>query len=209
MPDLLSGRLVAPDSLIPLVRQRVSGPLDSFIKQAIVKAAITFCHESQYVYIEREFTELLEGQTIEFAAGSSLNRQARQDVSTPQITTAVIHKITQEGEPLTAGIHYHQHSADLIRFLVPLVNVKIYGAIEPIPGAVVIPSELVKDYAEELADGAAYELLMQHSKPWADPNKATMHFRYFNEAIRDAYRMRIESTPNARVANAVRQRTFY
>lgn len=209
MPDLLSGRLVAPDSLIPLVRQRVSGPLEGFIKQAIVKAAITFCHDSRYVYIERNFSSVLEGQSIEFAAGSSLNRQARQQINTPQITTTTIFKITQDGELLTPGVHYHQHSADVIRFLAPLENVSICGAVEPISGAVLIPSELINDYAEELADGAAVELLMQTSRPWANPEKAGMYRILFNEAIRDAYRFRVDSTPNAAVTNPVRKRNFF
>ena len=80
MVPVLDSRLVSPDTLIPLVRQRVSGPLDSIIRQAIIRASIDFCKRSALIHLERQFDEVLEGQTVSFAKASSINRQARQDV---------------------------------------------------------------------------------------------------------------------------------
>ena len=155
MVPVLDSRLVSPDTLIPLVRQRVSGPLDSIIRQAIIRAAIDFCKRRALIHLERQFDEVLEGQTVSFAKASSINRQARQDVREPQVTGSVIHRITSQGVPLQPGTHYHVQSAESVRFLVALQGVCIIGAIEPLPTAKLIPAALVEDYAEAMADGAA------------------------------------------------------
>lgn len=209
MVPVLDSRLVSPDTLIPLVRQRVSGPLDSIIRQAVIRAAIDFCKRSALIHLERRFEEVLEGQTVGFAKMSSINRQARQDVREPQVTGSVIHRVTSQGEPLQPGTHYHVQSAESVRFLVSLQNVCIIGAIEPLPSATLIPAALVEDYAEAMADGAAAILQLQPGKPWASPELAQLNKARFNEAVRDARRFRIEQTPNAQVENPVRRRHFF
>lgn len=209
MVPVLDSRLVSPDTLIPLVRQRVSGPLDSIIRQAIIRASIDFCKRSALIHLERQFDEVLEGQTVSFAKASSINRQARQDVREPQVTGSVIHRITSQGEPLQPGSHYHVQSAESVRFLVALQGVCIIGAIEPLPTAKLIPAALVEDYAEAMADGAAAILQLQPGKPWASPELAQLNQMRFNEAVRDAHRFRVEQTPNAQIQNPVRRRQFF
>lgn len=209
MIPVLDSRLVAPDVLIPLVRQRVSGPLDSFIRQAIIRAAIRFCRESRLVHLERRFSEVLEGQTIAFASTSSINRQARQDVREPQVTASVIHCITAKGELLSSGSDYHLQSADSVRFLRAFTDVCIAGAIEPLPTARLIPAALTEDYADAIADGATADLQLQPGKPWSNPEMGMMYQSRFNEAIRDGYRFRVEATPNARIINPVRRHRFF
>ncbi|WP_084977292.1 hypothetical protein [Plesiomonas shigelloides] len=209
MTPVLDSRLVSPDSLIPLVRQRVSGPLDSFIRQAIIRASIAFCRESRLVHLERTFAEVFEGQTVTFASTCSINRQARQDVREPQVTASVIHGITSNGESLQSGYDYHLQSADSVRFLRACSNVMIAGAIEPVPNAKLIPAALVEDYSGAIADGATADLQLQPGKPWSNPEMGMMYQTRFNEAKREGYRFRIEATPDARVSNPVRRRSFF
>lgn len=209
MVPVLDSRLVSPDTLIPLVRQRVSGPLDSIIRQAIIRAAIDFCKRSALIHLERQFDEVIEGQTVSFAKMSCINRQARQYVREPQVTGSVIHCITSKGVPLHPGADYHVQSAESIRFLVTLQNVCVIGAIEPLLTATLIPEALVEDYAEAMADGAAAILQLQPGKPWASPELAQLNTASFNEAVRDAHRFRIEQTPNAQIQNPVRRRQFF
>ena len=75
MVPVLDSRLVSPDTLIPLVRQRVSGPLDSIIRQAIIRAAIDFCKRSALIHLERQFDEVLEGQAVSFDQRAAQRRQ--------------------------------------------------------------------------------------------------------------------------------------
>ena len=209
MIPVLDSRLLRTDEMIPLVRQRVSGPLDSIIRNAVVRAAIDFCKRSALVHFERQFDVVAAGQTVSFAKASSINRQARQDVREPQVTGSVIHGIIAGGEPLTAGSHYHVQSAESIRFLVSLTDVVIVGAIEPLPTATLIPAALIEGYAEGLADGAAAILQMQPGKPWTSPELAQLNQARFNDAVREAYRFRVEQSPSARISNPVRRREFF
>lgn len=209
MIPVLDSRLLRTDELIPLVRQRVSGPLDSIIRNAVVRAAIDFCKRSALVHFERQFGVVVAGQTVSFAKASSINRQARQDVREPQVTGSVIHSITAGGEILTPGTQYHVQSAESIRFLVGCADVVIVGAIEPLPSATLIPAALVEGYSEGLADGAAAILQLQPGKPWTNPELAQLNQSRFNDAVRDAYRFRVEQSPNARISNPVRRREFF
>ncbi|WP_421221823.1 hypothetical protein [Aeromonas enteropelogenes] len=210
MRAVLDSRLVDPAPLISLVRQRVSGPLDSIIRQALIRTAIDFCKRSALIHLERRFDEVLEGQTVSFAKACSINRQARQSAHGPQVTGAVIHRITAGEELLTAGEQYHVQSAESIRFLISLQDICIVGAIEPLPTATLIPAALVEDYAEAIADGAAAMLQCQPGKPWANPELAQLNQLRFNEAVREAFRFRLEQTANARPLNpSHRRRTFY
>lgn len=214
MVPVLDGRLVSPDSLIPLVRQRVlhlphTEGADALIRSYLVEAAIVFCKESALVHMERHFDNVLEGQTVSFAMASSINRGARQYVREPQVTGSVLHRITADGIILTPGRHYHAQSAESIRFLEPLSNVCIVGAIEPLPAATLIPSALVEDYAHELACGAAYLLQMLPARPWTNHQLAQINRGTFYDGIRAAYRFRIEQTESARVHNPVRKREFF
>ncbi|WP_279449582.1 hypothetical protein [Aeromonas hydrophila] len=200
--------------MIPLVRQRVlhlphTEGADALAHSYLIEAAIVFCHESALVHLERQFDEVLEGQTVSFAMASSINRQARQDVRVPQVTGSVLHRITAGDIMLTPSLHYHAQSAESIRFLVPLSNVCIVGAIEPLPTATLIPSALVEDFAHELACGAAYLLQQLHAKPWTNPELAQINRHKFYDGIRAAYRFRIEQTESARVQNPVRTRNFF
>ncbi|MEL3922137.1 hypothetical protein V1481_02095 [Aeromonas enteropelogenes] len=208
MTAVLDSRLVDPGPLIPLVRQRLSGPLDNMIRQALLHAAIDFCRRSALIHLERRFDEVLEGQTVSFAKACSINRQARQLANGPQVTGSVIHRITSQGVLLQPGADYHVQSAESIRFLVTLRDVCIIGAIEPLPSATLIPAALVEDYAEAMADGAASILQLQPGKPWASPALAQLNLARFNEAVRDAHRFRIEQTPNAQIRNPVRRHQF-
>lgn len=214
MVPVLDGRLVSPDSLIPLVRQRVlhlphTEGADALIRSYLVEAAIVFCKESALVHMERHFDNVLEGQTVSFAMASSINRGARQYVREPQVTGSVLHRITADGIILTPGRHYHAQSAESIRFLEPLSNVCIVGAIEPLPAATLIPSALVEDYAHELACGAAYLLQLLPARPWTNHELAQLNRGTFYDGIRAAYRFRIEQTESARVHNPVRKREFF
>lgn len=214
MVPVLDGRLVSPDSLIPLVRQRVlhlphTEGADALIRSYLVEAAIVFCKESALIHMERHFDSVLEGQTVSFAMASSINRGARQYVREPQVTGSVLHRITADGIILTPGRHYHAQSAESIRFLEPLSNVCIVGAIEPLPAAILIPSALVEDYAHELACGAAYLLQLLPARPWTNHELAQLNRGTFYDGIRAAYRFRIEQTESARVHNPVRKREFF
>jgi hypothetical protein len=206
---LVDLRLADPASVIPLVRQRVSGPLDSMIKAALVKASIMLCKRSKVVHMERSFANVFAGQTVSFAKASSINRQARQDTREPQVVGSFIHKITSKGEVLSPGEDYHAQSAESIRFLHDFVDVLIVGAIEPLPSATLIPAALVEDYSDVLANGAAFELTAQPNKPWENPNKSAMFEARFNEGVREAYRFRIDQTPSARIINPVRKHRFF
>ncbi|WP_421185578.1 hypothetical protein [Aeromonas enteropelogenes] len=209
MIPVLDSRLTNLDVMIPLVRQRVSGPLDGMIRKAIVRAAIDFCKRSAFVHLERHFDRVYEGQTVSFAKSSSLNRQARTTIDAPQITGSVIHQVQSCGKPLRPGGDYHVQSAESIRFLGTFHDVLIIGAVEPVVGATYLPTALIEDYSEALADGAASVLQEQPGKPWQDPNSSAYLARRFNDAVRDAYRMRVEQTPNAQVQNPVRRRDFF
>ncbi|WP_033135596.1 hypothetical protein [Aeromonas finlandensis] len=214
MVPVQDSRLASTATLIPLVRQRVlhlphTEGADALAHSYLIEAAIVFCHESALVHLERQFDEVLEGQTVSFAMASSINRQARQDVRVPQVTGSVLHRITAGDIMLTPSLHYHAQSAESIRFLVPLSNVCIVGAIEPLPTATLIPSALVEDFAHELACGAAYLLQQLHAKPWTNPELAQINRRKFYDGIRAAYRFRIEQTESARVQNPVRTRNFF
>lgn len=214
MVPVLDGRLVSPDSLIPLVRQRVlhlphTEGADALIRSYLVEAAIVFCKESALIHMERHFDSVLEGQTVSFAMASSINRGARQYVREPQVTGSVLHRITADCIILTPGRHYHAQSAESIRFLEPLSNVCIVGAIEPLPAATLIPSALVEDYAHELACGAAYLLQLLPARPWTNHELAQLNRGTFYDGIRAAYRFRIEQTESARVHNPVRKREFF
>lgn len=213
MAPVMDSRLVSPDPVIALVRQRVSGPLDSMIKQALISAAIDFCKRSALVHLERTFDTIYEGQTVTFAQASSINRQARQQVKEPQVTGSVIHRITagSKAQELERGVDYHVQSAESIRFLRDLTMVTIIGAIEPLPNAMLIPAAIVEDYAEALADGATAILQLQPGKPWENPQAAAVRQSNFNNAVRDAYRFRVEHTPNAEPSTPVRRnrRTFF
>lgn len=211
---VLDSRLVSPDTLIPLVRQRVlhlphTEGADALIHSYLIEAAIVFCKESLLVHLERHFDSVLQGQTVSFAMTSSINRQARQNVRVPQVTSSVLHRITANGIILTPGRHYHAQSAESIRFLEPLSSVCIVGAIEPLPAATLIPSALVEDYAHELACGAAYLLQQLPAKSWTNHELAQLNRRKFYDGIRSAYRFRIEQTESARVHNPVRKRDFF
>ncbi|WP_447824506.1 hypothetical protein [Aeromonas salmonicida] len=214
MVPVLDSRLVSPDTLIPLVRQRVlhlphTEGADALIHSYLIEAAIIFCKESLLVHLERHFDSVLQGQTVSFAMTSSINRQARQNVRVPQVTSSVLHRITANGIILTPGRHYHAQSAESIRFLEPLSSVCIVGAIEPLPAATLIPSALVEDYAHELACGAAYLLQQLPAKSWTNHELAQLNRRKFYDGIRSAYRFRIEQTESARVHNPVRKRDFF
>lgn len=214
MVPVLDSRLVSPDVLIPLVRQRVlhlphTEGADALVRRYLVEAAIVFCKESALIHLERHFDSIFEGQTVSFAMASSINRGARQYVREPQVTGAVLHRITAGDLILTPGKHYHAQSAESIRFLEPLSNVCIVGAIEPLPTATLIPSVLVEDYAHELACGAAYLLQQLHAKPWTHHEQAQLNRSKFYDGIRTAYRFRIEHTENARIHNPVRKRHFF
>ena len=214
MVPVLDSRLVSPDQLIPLVFQRVLHLPDTegakkLARGYIIEAAITFCKESALVHLERRFDRVFEGQTVSFAKASSINRGARQHVSEPQVTGSVLHRVTADGVTLTPGEHYHAQSAESIRFLAPLSNVCIIGAIEPLPTATLIPAALVEDYAHELACGAAYLLQQLHAKAWTNYEMAQVNRAKFYDGIRDAYRFRIEQTESARVPNPVRKRHFF
>ncbi|MGY3959540.1 hypothetical protein [Aeromonas popoffii] len=214
MVPVLDSRLVSPDTLIPLVRQRVlhlphTEGADALIHSYLIEAAIVFCKESSLVHLERHFDSVLEGQTVSFAMASSINRQARQNVRVPQVTGSVLHRITANGIPLTPGRHYHAQSAESIRFLEPLSSVCIVGAIEPLPTAILIPCALVEDYAHELVCGAAYLLQQLPAKPWTNHELAQLNRSKFYDGIRSAYRFRIEQTASARIHNPVRKRDFF
>lgn len=214
MVPVQDGRLVSTTPLISLVRQRVlhlphTEGADALVHRYLIEAAIIFCKESTLIHLERQFDEVFEGQTVSFALASSINRQARQDVREPQVTGSVLHRITAGGCMLTPGLHYHAQSAESIRFLEPLSDVCIVGAIEPLPTATLIPSALVEDYAHELACGAGYLLQQLHAKAWTNPELAQINRRKFYDGIRSAYRFRIEQTESARVQNPVRKRNFF
>lgn len=208
MAAVMDSRLSNLDPMIALVRQRVSGPLDSQITKALVSAAIDFCKRSALVHMERTFDVVYEGQTVSFAKASSINRQARQQVTEPQVTGSVIHRITAGSNDLQRGVDYHVQSAESIRFLSEFNDVRIIGAIEPLPTATLIPTAIIEDYAEALADGATAILQLQPGKPWTNPDSAGARKMAFNDAVRDAYRFRVEHTPNAEPYNPVRRRSF-
>ncbi|MGL6336895.1 hypothetical protein [Aeromonas jandaei] len=89
MVPVLDSRLVSPDTLIPLVRQRVlhlphTEGADALVLGYLIEAAIIFCKESMLVHLERKFDHVFEGQTVSFATTSSINRQARQEVRAPR-----------------------------------------------------------------------------------------------------------------------------
>ena len=105
--------------------------------------------------------------------------------------------------------HYHAQSAESIRFLAPLSNVCIIGAIEPLPTATLIPAVLVEDYSHEIAFGAASLLQQMADRPWTNYEMAQVNRAKFYDGIRDAYRFRIEQTESARVPNPVRKRNFF
>ncbi|EKB22372.1 hypothetical protein HMPREF1170_02634 [Aeromonas veronii AMC35] len=214
MVPVQDGRLVSTTPLISLVRQRVlhlphTEGADALVHRYLIEAAIIFCKESTLIHLERQFDEVFEGQTVSFALASSINRQARQNVREPQVTGSVLHRITAGGCMLTPGLHYHAQSAESIRFLEPLSDVCIVGAIEPLSTATLIPSDLVEDYAHELACGAGYLLQQLHAKAWTNPELAQINRRKFYDGIRSAYRFRIEQTESARVQNPVRKRNFF
>ncbi|WP_429046804.1 hypothetical protein [Aeromonas veronii] len=207
-------RLVSPAELIPLVRQRVlhlphTEGADALVHGYLIEAAILFCKESMLVHLERTFDHVFEGQTVSFAMTSSINRQARQEVRAPQVTGSAIHRITAEGHLLRPGQHFHVQSTESIRFMAPLNQVCIIGAIEPLPSATLIPASLVEGYAHELACGAAYLLQQLQAKPWANLELAQINRRKFYDGIRDAYQFRIEHTESARIQNPVRKRHFF
>lgn len=214
MVPVQDGRLVSITPLISLVRQRVlhlphTEGADALVHRYLIEAAIIFCKESTLIHLERQFDEVFEGQTVSFALASSINRQARQNVREPQVAGSVLHRITAGGCMLTPGLHYHAQSAESIRFLEPLSDVCIVGAIEPLSTATLIPSALVEDYAHELACGAGYLLQQLHAKAWTNPELAQINRRKFYDGIRSAYRFRIEQTESARVQNPVRKRNFF
>ncbi|MFM4759903.1 MULTISPECIES: hypothetical protein [Aeromonas] len=214
MVPVQDGRLVSTTPLISLVRQRVlhlphTEGADALVHRYLIEAAIIFCKESTLIHLERQFDEVFEGQTVSFALASSINRQARQNVREPQVAGSVLHRITAGGCMLTPGLHYHAQSAESIRFLEPLSDVCIVGAIEPLSTATLIPSALVEDYAHELACGAGYLLQQLHAKAWTNPELAQINRRKFYDGIRSAYRFRIEQTESARVQNPVRKRNFF
>ena len=214
MVPVQDSRLVSPAVLIPLVRQRVlhlphTEGADALVHGYLIEAAIIFCKESMLVHLERMFDHVFEGQTVSFATTSSINRQARQEVRAPQVTGSVIHRITAEGHELTPGQHFHVQSTESIRFMAPLNQVCIIGAIEPLPSATMIPAALVEGYAHELACGAAYLLQQLQAKPWTNHELAQINRRKFYDGIRDAYRFRIEHSDSARIQNPVRKRHFF
>lgn len=205
----LDNRLSPMTPLLSLVRQRVAGPLDSQLLSALVSAAIAFCKRSAVIHYERTFDVVYEGQTVSFAQAASINRQARQDLAAVQVTGAVIHGITAGGAVLQPGEDYHVQSTESILFMAEWTQVCIVGAIEPLPTATWLPTALVENYAQALADGAAAMLQMQADKPWFNPDVAVVRQRAFNDAIRDAYRFRIDHTPNAAPLHPVRRHTFF
>lgn len=214
MVPVLDSRLVSPEVLLPLVLQRVSNlphteGSGTIPFACLIEAAITFCKESALVHLERRFDRVFEGQTVSFAKASSINRGARQHVSEPQVTGSVLHRVTADGVTLTPGEHYHAQSAESIRFLAPLSNVCIIGAIEPLPTATLIPAVLVEDYSHEIAFGAASLLQQMADRPWTNYEMAQVNRAKFYDGIRDAYRFRIEQTESARVPNPVRKRNFF
>lgn len=197
-------RSVPVSDFIPTVRQLVNVPLPGLMADAIVKAAQTFCRQSQVVTFERHFAQASAGNTVNIVADSSENIAADESYKSAEVMS-----MTAEGDLLALNVDYQVISRDEVRFLKDHTNVITVCALEPTQRATKLPAVLHDDYLDGICAGAASLLYSQPDSDWFNAELSAFHDRKFVESYREAARFRLEASPDLSFRNPVRRREFF
>lgn len=173
--------LVEVDRLLPHLRQLVTGPLDTWMTDALMKAAVSFCRESEMITLVRSVGGIAAGQTVTVSD--------RYDLVALRILS-----VTAGGELLSPGHGYLIISPGSITADRDLAEVRIHYIAIPGSDTDVIPEPLVTHYPYAVTAGAAYLLCMQPGRSWSDPQRAAHFHTEMVEGVRQAYRGKQEQS---------------
>lgn len=188
--------VVDPSVFLPMLRRKISGPIEQLMKDAIMVAAIQFCRESKYVVDSIAVSPVSLGQLITICFDPDLK------------SSDIISVVDDSGSLLYGGESYLAISANLIKALQDLEGLTIQYVVEPRPSSVKIPKQLFDDYAEEVACGAAQSLYLKPNAPWANVQLAQFYGVIFTEGYRKASRFRLEQSIDLNI-NPARSHQFF
>lgn len=195
-------RMVPVSDFLPTLRPMVDAPLPLQMKQAVLKSAIRFCRESGVVITSRHFCQVYEGQTINVVKDSAVNRNAGGALKASSKSV-----VSVDGVELSADVDYHALSLDDVFFLRDHRDVTIACTVEPVSSAKEVPAKLYDDWLDGICAGAAAWL---YALPQFLNGDLHAHYeREFVEAMRNATRWRLESSPAMSPRRANRKREFY
>lgn len=196
-------RSVPVSDFIPTLRQLVNVPLPGLMADAVVKAAQTFCRQSNIAVFYRSFDQVAAGQTISLVGDSPENAEAANSFK-----CAELFGLAAGGQPLVKNTDYRLVSRDEIHFLKTHHDVTATCALEPANRATQLPAVLLDDHLDGICAGAASLLYKQPDSDWFNADMAYMHERQFVQSYREAARFRMEASPELSFQNPVRKRDF-
>lgn len=194
--------MVPVSEFLPTLRMLVDVPVPGLMETAIVKAAQRFCRESKALVEHRCFDNVFSCQSVSVIANTFGHGKI-------QLKGAGVVAVTSESKTLTAGVDYSVKSLDQVKFNHHFSDVSIIGIAEPLANADHLPAILFTDYVDGICAGAASILQKQPNVAWFEPSLAQYNERDFTQAIRDAYRMAIESEPALCPSRPQPKREFY
>lgn len=190
--------LVEVDRLLPHLRQWVTGPLDTWMTDALLKAAVSFCRESELITLMRNVGAMAAGQTVTIS--NSYDLAALRVLS-----------VTAGDDALSQGGGYTINAPGTITADRALTDVRVHYIAIPSADTDVIPEPLVTLYPDAVAAGAAYLLCMQPGRSWSDPQRAAHFHTEMKEGVRQAYRAKQEQSTDAQLSfrNPIRRHQFF
>lgn len=159
----------------PYVMLDVLGCPTPVARQALTLSVIDFCRRSR---VWREDCD----------AGLTASGVSLYPVTLPadSALTSIL-DVMLDGRLLTKGCYALEAGSVRASAALPAGRVMTVRALlAPLPAATTYP-DLLLDYAEGIASGTKYRLMIQANKPWSQPELAVAHKGLYDAAINDAF----------------------
>jgi len=191
--------MAAYEAFLSRVMPEVAGCPEPVAIQAIKDTCIEFCTRSNALQQDLDPVTLIANQSeydLEPPAGYRVSRVMKVWRGDTELTPAAPDMIrVPDAYRATAGsaapTFYFQKTASTISFLdVPKVTernvVTIRAAITPTRASTTIDDEILELWAEEIAHGAKYRLMLVPGKPYSNPQSSAVEKALFDAGVNKA-----------------------
>lgn len=180
--------MMRTDELVPLVRRKITGPLDITLCEALQGAAVIFCRESA---ICRETITL---------HGIQANQPCKLTPATSGLIVIKILSVRAQADCHTSHnsvtFTQPQHSAEILCVLAP----ELSGHQLP---------EIPDGYWPCLVHGALAELHIMPGKAWYNPDLSAFHQQRFTDGYRRAYQQTLNHNPVSGYSQPPRRGVYF
>lgn len=194
--------MVSLSEFVHELRPLVNGFMPDMLPRSVLKAAIRFCEDTDYVTFDTTALATEENQQIDVSA---LLETDGVDLTGLMISNVMI--VTGNEEPLYVGINYSEQSKGTITVFEPYDTLTITVSVKPTRTASSIPEPIFDDWLDAIVSGAAAYL---YTLP--DCQNGNLHQYYereYTEDMRKAKRWRLESFSHQPFSPKTRQRDFF